>query len=168
VALLYWSRDIVIEFKEIVETERGPTGRILREKLSCGHWVETAKRGLQVMNLKTKEPITKRTCKECPAVVAPEKPAASKSAKSPAKRSPPAASKSASTAPATPHSKKPKVSLGPNESARVACRGCEGIFVCWAGCPVQRYGTFRAQELREAAGKKSAPLLPVEVTQAAM
>jgi len=129
------------EFQDIVEVEKSPTGKVLREKLRCGHWVETAKRCLQVMNLKTLVPITKRTCKECPPAA--KTPAAPRAR--PAKAAAPVPVSTAAPAGPARRYREPK------EAPRVACPGCEGIFVCSSGCSVNKYGTFRTQDLKDAA-----------------
>jgi hypothetical protein len=128
----------MMEVRDIVDTERNAAGKILREKLSCGHWVETAKRGLQLRNLKTNVLITKRSCKDCPP--------AAKSA-TPRVR-PPKKPKAPSTqAPA------PKMRRELRPSERISCPGCDGVFLCSAGCPVNRYGTWRHQDIKDAARK---------------
>ena len=157
---------MAIEFKDVVKVERNAAGKILRERLSCGHWVETAKRGLQVMNLKTKVPITKRTCKDCPPGAHKVVPATKKVAPAPKKLvSRPvgrvqvikkAAIKQASTKTAAPAAPPAKHYREAKEAERIACPGCEGVVVCSAGCSVNKYGTFRQQDIKDAARRLAA------------
>jgi hypothetical protein len=137
------------EFKDIVEATTSSTGKILREKLSCGHWVETAKRGLQVMNLKTKVPITKRTCKDCPPAAQPTKKVVPATKKIVVK---PAASKIPSTTVRAPPVQRYREI---KESERISCPECEGVVVCWSGCRTQKHGSFKVQDAKQLAKKAS-------------